>query len=416
MKYSIFCLLFLLSCKSLNNNIKSDSSSKSAKNVILVIVDGMGLSYLEALKIYQGNLLLDTFTHKTSVTTCSLLGSDNNGKCIEGTDNITDSAASATAIATGHKVLNKVISIKEEKNLKTILEFYKEKQKSTGIVATKLITDATPAAFAAHAKDRKDTNNILKTMFSQVMPTLILGADTPLHKEYAAKSTTKYKMIDSLSQLKDLSASLKNKPCDFNDCPSIYGGFNEHSLIPEVLEDKFGLPLEITPQSYFDKHNIPHLSDMASSALDILSQNKNGFFLMLESSMPDMVGHSNYVIDNNHKSPSAIAVLVREMIELEKTLAILKEFTIKNPDTLLVVTADHETGGLVINKEETNCLNQKGCLASVSWTSALEDRKGLKIAAHTNVNVPLFALGKYSERFAQKFINNIDIIHLITGE
>ena len=158
MKYSIFCLLFLLSCKSLNNNIKSDSSNKSAKNVILVIVDGMGFSYLEALKIYQGNLLLDTFTHKTSVTTCSLLGSDNNGKCIEGTDNITDSAASATAIATGHKVLNKVISIKEEKNLKTILEFYKEKQKSTGIVATKLITDATPAAFAAHAKDRKDTN------------------------------------------------------------------------------------------------------------------------------------------------------------------------------------------------------------------------------------------------------------------
>ena len=416
MKYSICLLFFLLSCTSLNNQIKNDENNKSAKNVILVIVDGMGFSYLEALKVYQGSLLLDSFDYKTSVTTCSLLGSKENNVCIENTENVTDSAASATAIATGHKVLNKIISMKDEKNLKTILEIYKEKQKTTGIVATKLISDATPAAFAAHAKDRKDIQAILKTMFSEVMPTLILGADNDLHKQHAIRSQANYKIINNLTTLKELSSSLKNKTCNFNDCPNIYGGFNEHSFIPGALETKFGLPLEVTPQSYFDAHDIPHLSDMASSALDILSKNKNGFFLMLESSMPDMVGHNNYIIDNNDKSPSAISVLIKEMLELEKTIKILKDFVEKNPDTLLVLTADHETGGLVINKKQTKCYNQKGCIASASWTSKLKDHKGLKIAEHTNANVPLFALGKYADRFNKKFINNTDIIHLILGE
>ncbi len=414
-------LLGIISCTTSNKMPLTSLSSlqaKNPKNVILLIVDGMGFSYLEALKIYQGNkaLLVDEFLCKTHVTTCSLNGSDADGRCIKDTTNVTDSAASATAIATGSKVENKVISIKNNKNLKTILEKYQDLNKSTGIVATKLMSDATPAAFASHAYDRKDTQTIVNSMFNQVMPTLVLAADTDLHKDYATKSSANYKMIANLTQLNSLVKDLETKPCNGKNCPNIYGGFAQHSFIPNVIDTKVGLPLEITPKSYFESHDLPHLSDMAFAALSILKQNQQGFFLMLESSMPDMVGHYNKIIDTTPKSPPAIAVLIREMIELEKTIKVMTEFVKNNPDTLLIITADHETGGLVIDSEASSCIGQEYCLPSVKWTSKLESKKDGLIAEHTNVDVPLFATGLGAEKFCQEYINNTDIIKLILNE
>src|SRR5690606_38656568 len=133
-------------------------------------------------------------------------------------------------------------------------------------------------------------------------------------------------------------------------------GFGEHELIPGVFDRKSGLPLEITPNSVFQERDIPHLAEMTDAALKILSKNEKGFFLMVESSMPDMISHANEHIDDTKGAPKAIEVLVREMLEVERTVNVIEAFVKTHPDTLVIVTADHETGGLVIDEDKTECL------------------------------------------------------------
>lgn len=422
----LLAIAFFQSCKTTSKQIQLPPAafvtkpSDMPKNVILVIADGMGFSYLKALKIASGlkENIFDSFPCKTQMTTCSLDGADEKGKCIKGTKNVTDSAASATAMATGYKVKNDVVSldIASNKPIQTILEVAKSMGKSTGIVATKLISDATPAAFAAHAKDRRDTKTILESMFKDVMPTLIFGADDELHAQYAKKSLANYTMVSKLSELKKILNTKKfSDDCERESCPYIYAGFSTHSLIPDILNEKGSLPLEITPKEYFEKNDIPHLSEMAELAVNTLSKNKNGFFVMIESSLTDIVGHYNRTIDSIKTSPSAIEVLISEMIELENTVRKLVEFTKNNPDTLLIVTADHETGGLTLDEDKTECLGKAGCIPSAYWTSQSYKANKLsnvnyKLSRHTNVNVPLFAIGSRANDFClEEFANNSDI-------
>ena len=388
-----------------------------------MIVDGMGFEYVKAARIYKGQKLLsfEKFPCKTKVTTCSYEGSMAGGLCVENSTHITDSAAAATAIASGVKVNNDVISQNipgSKTNITTILEIAKTMNKSTGIIATKLFTDATPAAFVGHAPSRKDTNIILASIFQESTPNIIFGADTQLHRDFAFKSKEKYKYIYNSLELKTLSDNLAaGAPCRASTCPHIYGGFGRHQMIPGFFDREAGLPLEITPSENFDALEVPHLSEMTDAALKILNKNTEGFFLMVESSMPDMIGHMNEQFDENEHTPSAIAVLVKEMMEVEKTAQVLENFVKRNPDTLVVVTADHETGGLVIEDHKTDCLGEEQCLASVRWTSAKYDTQVKdSYARHTGADVPLYALGAQSAHFCREKINNTDIKKIALGQ
>jgi alkaline phosphatase len=171
--------------------------------------------------------------------------------------------------------------------------------------------------------------------------------------------------------------------------------------------------LAISDKKAREAAGVPTLSEMTDAALKILSKNENGFFLMVESSMPDMIGHYNKKIDSTPGSPSAIATLVSEMMEVETTAKVLEKFVKDNPDTLLVLTADHETGGLVVEEDKSACLGQERCIPSVRWTSLPYDDKPFTAARHSGVDVPLYAIGHGAERFcrAQK-INNTDIRNL----
>lgn len=423
----IFVALSLLlgSCTSIDRSRRPKpvpSSSNTPKNIIFMIVDGMGFEYVKAARIYNGLAPLDyeNFPCKTRVTTCAHEGSEAGGRCLPNHEHVTDSAASATAIACGLKVSNSVISRSipgSKLNAKTILEIAKDMDKSTGIIATKLFTDATPAAFVGHADTRGETEEILKSMFEGSMPNVILGADTPLHRKYAKESRSSYQFVDSTSELKKLLKKMSlDKTCSGSDCPHIYGGFGQHQMLPGAHDKEAGLLLEINPDEQFVKLGVPHLSEMTEAALKILSKNNKGFFLMVESSNPDMIGHHNQHFDENEQTPSAIAVLVREMLEVENTIKVLRAFVAENPDTLVVLTADHETGGLVIEDHKTDCLGKTNCLPSVRWTSAkYEPHKKDSLARHTGVDVPLYAIGMGSERFCQESINNIDIKNLALG-
>ncbi|HXW60686.1 MAG TPA: alkaline phosphatase, partial [Myxococcota bacterium] len=283
--------------------------------------------------------------------------------------------------------------------------------KSTGIIATKLFTDATPAAFVSHAEDRSHVEEILQDMFRDSKPNLILGADTPLHRSRATNSSASYQFVHSALKLKDLANKIALAPmCQGHNCPYVYGGFGQYQNIPGHHDAEAGLPFEIVPESKFVELDVPHLSEMTAAALKILNKNNNGFFLMVESSNPDMIGHQNHHIDQNERMPSAISVLVREMMEIDRTIKVLENFVKENPDTLLVLTADHETGGLMVEADKTDCLGRDQCVPTVRWTSAkYEPSKPDSFARHTGVDVPLYAIGQGSERFCQEVIDNTDI-------
>jgi alkaline phosphatase len=385
--------------------------------MVLMIVDGMGLEHVKAARIYNGQKALryERFTCSTKVSTCAADGADINGHCMEKSDHVTDSAAAATAIATGVKVMNGVVSknvVQQQTDIETILEISKRQGKSTGIIATKLFTDATPAAFVAHADGRDMTSEILEDMFQGALPNLVFGSDTPLHRSAAEASPVKYQFVHNTQDLKSLVAKVDDGTSCKGNCPYVYGGFGQYDLIPEVFPIKSGLPLEITPADKFTELQVPHLSEMTDAALKILKKNETGFFLMVESSMPDMISHHNTHLDGNKNSPSAIAVLVREMLEVENTIKVLESFVAAHPDTLVILTADHETGGLVIEEDKTACLGKENCLPTVRWTSAKYEPTKESLSRHTGADVPLYAIGAGAERFCKARINNIDIKNL----
>jgi alkaline phosphatase len=412
--------VFLVSCVS-GSNIKKGQNlggAKEPKNIIFMIVDGMGFEHVKAARIYRGMkpFRFENFTCRSKVSTCSFAGADENGQCLADSDEVTDSAAAATAMATGQKVNNGVISraIPDGKeDMETILERMKRQHKSTGIIATKLFTDATPAAFVSHADDRDMTEEILRDMFQGSRPNVVFGADTPLHRQYAKESKSPYQMVHKIQDLRALASLVEQgKPCFGDDCPFVYGGFGQYDMIPDVYKNKAGLPLEITPASKFVSLNLPHLSQMTDAALKILSKNENGFFLMVESSMPDMISHYNTQIDATTKAPKAIEVLIHEMLEVENTVKVIEAYVAHHPDTLLVLTADHETGGLVIEADKTECLGKENCVPSIRWTSKKYEETNESPSRHTNVDVPLYALGNGADRFCKEKINNIEIANL----
>lgn len=379
-----------------------------------MIVDGMGFEHIKAARIYNGQkpLSYESFPCHSKVTTCSIDGADSEGRCLAQTSDVTDSAAAATAMAAGVKVKNGVISQEAQNEAQTILEMAKNQGKSTGVIATKLFTDATPAAFISHVDGRAETEEILRDIFHESKPTVILGADNEEHRAFAEKSDL-YRMVHTDADLKALADELSKKPCSGRACPRIYGGFGQWDMIPGTYANKSGLILEINSNEEFSKRQIPHLSQMTDAALKILSQNDQGFFLMVESSMPDMISHYNAQIEE--AGTKAISVLIPEMLEVEKTAQVIESFIKNHPDTLLVLTADHETGGLVVESNKTHCLGQKKCVPRVKWTSAkYEDTKESPVR-HTAADVPLYALGQGSERFCQEKINNIDIPNIAMG-
>jgi alkaline phosphatase len=419
---SIFLIFALSSCTHVPKAAAPKLSvADTPKNVIFMIVDGMGFEYVKAARIYNGMkpLAFEEFACQSRVTTCSVAGADATGACINGTDDVTDSAAAATAIATGVKVKNGVISEDLPHNseaIATILEISKAQGKSTGVVATKLFSDATPAAFASHAKDRNDTKDILSSMFNGVTPNVVFGADNEQHRLAATKASVPYHLASNASELKSLTAQLvATNGCAYGACPYVYGGFGEHELIPEVFPVVVGLPLQIAEDKMQQK-NLPRLHEMAQSALDLLSQNDQGFFLMVESSHPDTIGHHNRHIDQTPNAPSAINVLIKEMQEVEKTAQVLENFVRNHPGTLLILTADHETGGLKIDMDQTACLGKTGCVPQVRWTSALYEDSPASIARHTNVDVPLYAIGSGAQKYCQERLNNTDLMTLALGK
>lgn len=326
------------------------------KNVILFIGDGMGTQQVKAAGIYangrQGTLSFEQFPYSGTVTTHSA------------NDEITDSAAAATAMATGTKVNNGVVSIAkpgDKRELPTLLEFYKGQGKSVGLVTTVYITHATPACFGAHATSRNKHSDIAQDYLHRSQPNVLMGGGGHGMKVSRAKEVG-YTVVTDRSEMKAI---------DTENITMLSGQFDDE-----------------IPYEYDGVDDMPHLSEMTDTALNILDNDPDGFFVMIEGGKIDWAGHKNKLERN-----------IFETIEFANAVSTAVNWAKGRDGTLIVVTADHETGGLSVVKS-----NGKGKFPKVKWST-----KG-----HTGVPVGIYAWGFGADSFTGQ-IDNTDIPGKIQG-
>jgi alkaline phosphatase len=278
----------------------------AAKRVILFIGDGMGTSYWTAAAFAADDLAVKQFSVVGLVDTRS------------SSSRITDSAAAATAYAAGVKTYNGAIGVDPDSNtVTTVLEIAQQRGMATGLVATSSITHATPAAFAAHVPDR-DMEYAIAQQIAEHEVDVILGGG----RRYFDGST-RPDSVDLLSRLQEqhtyAETAQEFRSLDTGGVQRLIGFFaREH--------------LPSAPR------RAPSLPEMATTAIEILSKAPNGFFLMVEGSQPDWRGHDNAVLE----------AVTAEVLDFDRAIAVGLEYQSRNPETLIVVVGDHETGGLAV--------------------------------------------------------------------
>ena len=267
-------------------------------------------------------------------------------------------------MATGQKVNNSVISMALPGNgheLRTLLEDAQLRGKQTGLVTTSYITDATPGAFGAHEPERANKSQIAADYLNQTHPEVLLGGGGNGMSLELARSAG-YDVVTDRDGLLALTGAE----------PFVSGQFNSGYLPFEV--DGLGV--------------YPHLSEMTRSAIDLLDDSPQGFFLMVEGGMIDTASHSN-----------DLARMLGEQVEFSNAVQVAMDWAAGRSDVLILVTADHETGGLSVTAN-----NGAGAQPGASWSTTW----------HTGVNVPVYAWGQYADR-VWGVMNNTEIRTVIDG-
>lgn len=284
-----------------------------AKNVIFMVGDGMGLGQITA-GMYSNGGKLELERMKT-------IGLH---KCHAGNKLITDSAAGATAFACGKKTYNGAIAVDMDTiPIPTILEEAEEKGLATGLVSTSTIVHATPASFIAHNAYRKNYEAIAADFLKTEVDVFIGGGS---------------KYFNNRSDERDLYEELRAKGYVISDY--FAQDFEEVNIDPTKnfayltsLDD----PLPVA-------QGRDYLADAAMKSIEMLKARSGdkGFFIMIEGSQIDWGGHAN---NANY--------IITEMIDFDQTIGRVLDWAEQDGETLVVVTADHETGGFAIQKEST---------------------------------------------------------------
>ena len=357
MKIEILSSLFLLymcaACSSLKNSTGNVATVSKPKKIILLIGDGMGLSQVSSAIYYQDQ--------PSNFERFPFIGLINTSSSAQ---KITDSAAGATAFSAGTKTYNGAIGVDPDAvPLKLITEQLKSQGLSNGLIATSSITHATPACFFAKADQRKKEELIASQMHTSPIDFFAGGGLQFFNSRKDGKN-----FLDSLaaSNFSIDTTAIKNN-LTFNNKTRYAFPLAANAMPPAVDRGNF-------------------LPDATTSALEFLNQDKDGFFLMVEGSQIDWAGHSNQA-----------EYLVSEMLDFDKTIGLALDFAKKDGETLVLVTADHETGGFTLSASE-------GDYDTLSPT--------FSTGGHSATLIPVFAYGPGAERFAGVY-QNTDIYHKI---
>ncbi|MEW6654875.1 MAG: alkaline phosphatase [Bacteroidota bacterium] len=284
-------------------------TTQKPKNIILLIGDGMGISQVTASVLSMSN---DQFRKFPTVGLINTTAADKL---------VTDSAASATAFSTGYKTNNGKIGIDPDgKVLTNIVETAIKNKKSTGVIATSSVTNATPAAFLAHVESRKSEFEIAAQILNSKVDFLAgAGTDFFLPKEIGGKREDGKNYIDSMKAKGYEYLSDTAKAASIIAQKKFFGLFAKHALPP-------GNQRSFT------------LGNLTKAAIQLLSKNRNGFFLMVEGSQMD------WAADRNDKD-----YLFAEQRDFNSAIEEALQFAQKDKNTLVIVLADHDTGSLGVS-------------------------------------------------------------------
>jgi len=351
------------------------AEDRGAKNVILIVGDGMGAAQRDAIQ------LVSVGAHKKSIMDSlphvGLVGTNSANSDYP----VTDSAAAATAMASGVKTFNGWVGVDTSNNaVPTVLEQAKAAGKVVGLVTTSSVTDATPAAFAAHIADRNQERHIAQQYLEESEPDIILGGGRGSWEptEQEPEDLTERAQEQGYTYLTDRTAL--NSTSD----RKLLGLFAEEQMYVAAPEGE--------GDSYKPAVSLP---EMTRKAIGILSEDPDGFFLLVEEEAIDSMGH----VGNG-------TLMLKAGKALNQSVKIAKDFADENGDTLLVVVGDHECCGLSVEQPEEGGGAGEG--EDGPFSVAGSDQEFVldnSTAGHTAVDVPLTAMGPGAERLAGIYEN-----------
>jgi alkaline phosphatase len=338
---------------------EGERGSPDARNVILFIGDGMGVGHVSAasdLLSYPGGTLAMTDTPHVALVRSWVA------------DNLApDSASTGTAMATGFKTRKKAVGVLEDgRVVRNLFEVARDHGRITGVITTSGVVDATPATFTVHVEWRDDYHEIFEKMLASGTDLLIGGDWTRFSK---AKKNPAY--LDLLARAEE------------------HGHHHGYEVIREpssMATHKLPLLALFPPRPSGGNSHGPPLAATALRGIELLRENPAGFLLLVECEITDEFGHSNDIEE-----------VMNGMRELDEAVAAVLEAIGGDGDTLVVVTADHDTGSLAVvdgDYEEGR--------ATVRWATG----------DHSSQWLPLFAFGPGAERFTG-VLDNTEVGQLI---
>ena len=369
-----------------------------ARNVIFIQGDGMGVAHRELLRLALKGQNGDLVMNKMQVT--GLVHTDS----ADTAQAVTDSAAAATAYATGVRSYNGAIGVDVNgKPVTNLLERARAAGKSTGLVTTAQVTDASPGAFSAHVANRSDQSEIARQIIEQSRVDVVLGGgedwwypagnpgawpDNPPTDPTEQSKGTKGNLVDRAKQLK----------YQYVTNAAELGKVNKGKVLGLFAnEEMFEYHNEGEGDLYDPSVRLPV---MATKAIDLLSRDRDGFFLFIEEEgIDEMAHHSN------------AKLMIKAGAELDRTVKIALDFAARTPGTLVLVVGDHETGGLAIENVDPNDENGSG---EQSEDTVAIAHSNLKMVAdwttngHTGAATPVTASGPGAQRLAG-FIKNTQV-------
>lgn len=423
-----------------NNTANQDNIKPKIKNVILMIGDGMGFNQVKLGSIYRSGNAGEQIYHKFPVKIAASTYFANHtydSKLAQTYEYLakyqpTDSAAAGSALSTGKKYLRGILAIDGNGPVKTVLERADEIGLSTGVVTSVPFAHATPAAFSAHNRFRDHYQEISKDQINLSALEVIMGCGHPLYDDNSDPMVEPdYTYVGGKETWESLISGEVGADCDgdkeadnwtFIDDPAAF----RNLMTGETPKRVFGVPrVRKTLQAYRKSpddiykddqpfevpflKSVPTLAEMSLGALNVLDNNEKGFFLMIEGGAIDWACHSN-----------AAGRLIEEQIDFDKTIEAVVAWVEKNSsweETILIVTADHETG-LLLGAGSNPDIKEiedfpQGTMPEVHWGS--DD--------HSNQLVPFFAKGarceellKYADEEDElrgKYLDNTEIARFI---
>ncbi len=339
--------------------IFSDGVKNDSLNIIFMIGDGMGQNHIKAGEINKGSKLhMQTIPNQAEVTTYSFSVANEGASA-------TDSAASATALATGVKTKNYYVGKDIVKNnVQNLTEYSRSLGLKVGTVSTQTIYHATPAGFTAHTSDRNNYWLIAKRQITEEQVDLMIGGGQEQFNGFPQEMAQNgYNYVTNFTDLANYTKDEK-----------VIGAFSWDRMTKDGEGNA--------------KPADPSLVEMTKAAIARL-ENDNGFFVMIEGSDIDTYSHKGQMGN-----------MLNELNGFDNAVKVAMDYVDTHPNTLLIVTADHETGGL----------NLENITAKEELTDQLFQNGSNGYYDHTNSNVLVYSYGKDAEELMSKeVIDNTDI-------